>query len=136
MPQVVIRHCPTQPYWIAGEIIRGITPELREMIATALSCDEPDGALTAADISIVWEEHASSELTHDLQIQIMANDYPSRRANLDDRCAQIEAGYVAALKDLRQQKPGLHQEHGLAFGQGRYYVWPCLVQASFREGQL
>ena len=53
---------------------------------------------------------------YDLQIVVFANEYPSRRANLDERCAELRERIRQALPD---------NLHG--------FVWVLLSPAAFAE---
>jgi hypothetical protein len=59
---------------------------LPKIVADALTCENPDGKLTPADVEI-WTREASinDRGSDNLQIVIFANSYPERLANLNDR---------------------------------------------------
>ncbi len=66
---------------------------LREIIAEALTCDNPDGALTENDIKVNFvEQNPVFDITgYDISIVIWANEYPERKENLDERTREIAA---------------------------------------------
>lgn len=137
MPQVlvVIRHIAMRRHYLVGEVRAGVNPLLQKVIANTLSCDEA-GGLTADDVSISWVECPSAELCRDIEMVVTAHDYASRQAYIDSRRAQIENGFAEAMAELRRQKPRVHEEHGLTFGQGRCRVSLCLQPISTGEVQI
>jgi len=93
---------------------------LPNIVARALTCDHPDGQLTPGDIELELAPFKFGELKmitdYRLHIVIDANDYPQRRANLDERRDQI-------IRELRETFDDLPKG----------FVWVRLFPASFGE---
>ena len=98
-------------------VLNKLINNLRGLVADALTCENPDGKLTPADVEL-WsrQRNGSDRGLKDLQIVVFANDYPERRVNLDDR--------QKMLKDsIRKLLPP--DVHG--------WVWIRLAPSSFGE---
>ena len=94
-----------------------LTNRLPKIIAGALTCDNPDGKLTQADIE-VWVRSAD---LHDigsekLQIVVFAGLYPERLANKVDRKKMIEDEIKKLLP------PDIHG-----------WVWVIMAESFFGE---
>jgi len=89
----------------------------RELVARELDTpEESDGRLTVNDIEVQIREGSPLDLdTMPLQIIVHANDFPARRANLDERRKRIAS-------ELREQIPQL---------KGNCFIWILLHPASF-----
>lgn len=93
---------------------------LRGLVADALTCDDPDGQLRNSDVEVKLEYR--DPRTHfgggkyAVQVVVFANDYPSRRENLETRCSELSEQVRSALP------------------QGvRGYAWVLLGPAAFKE---
>lgn len=89
----------------------------RELVARELDTpEEPDGHLTVNDIEVQVREGSPLDLgTLPLQIIVHANEFPARRANLDERRKRIAT-------ELRERIPQLR---------GNCFIWILLHLASF-----
>lgn len=107
------------PRLISDQEIKRITAGLAEIVAKALDVPElPEGRLSAKDIEIlVRDQHYLNVSSTPLCIIIHANDYPERRANLDERREKI----IEGIKSLRK----IPSTHG--------FVWLQLLPGSFGE---
>lgn len=95
--------------------------QLRGDIADTLTCEDRGGDLTMRDIEVeirdrVEGKHIGGE-KYDFQLVVFANDYPSRKANLDERCAE--------LRNRTSQVLLPYNVHG--------FVWVLLSPAAFAE---
>ncbi|MBI2984730.1 MAG: hypothetical protein HYY50_03850 [Candidatus Kerfeldbacteria bacterium] len=87
MPLVVVNRNPER---VSDENIRNLVLALTAVAAEQLSSDEM--ALGPGDIEIWVQDFGPLDVhTKDLEIIIWAHDFPSRRANLDERTARIAA---------------------------------------------
>jgi len=103
---------------VSDGLFRDLIDALPELVASALTCENPDGKLTAADVEL-WSRQRDDVHDRgfkDLQIVVFANDYPERRVNLDER--------QKMLKDsIRELLPsGVHG-----------WLWVRLAPSSFAE---
>lgn len=93
---------------------------LRLWVAEALTCDHPDGHLTPPDVEVeIKERHTRFSIggeKYDLQITVWANDFPSRKANLKERCHEVQG----RVRDW-------------CAGRWKGYVWILLAPAAFEE---
>ena len=93
---------------------------LREWVAAELTCSDRDGDLTYEDIEVeIKQRRPRLDIggeRYDIQVTVFANDFPSRKANLSDRCACIN-------ERLQQWTAG----------RWRGYVWVLLAPAAFAE---
>ena len=72
---------------------------LQKIVADALTCENPDGNLTGADIEL-WsrkKDYFDDLGFESLQIIVFANDYPERRINLEERREKIQKRIKALL---------------------------------------
>ena|SRR6185312_9011992 len=70
--------------------------QLRRIVAAALTCENPEGHLTAKDIDVEpLEMSPGLQTDYGFIIEVEANEYPERRKNLDERWEDIAV-------DLRQ----------------------------------
>lgn len=80
-----------------GNSISDLLSHLPWIVAEELSCDPP-GVLRPCEVGVVTRHHDLLDVNEDhLGIIVIANDYPSRRANLDERRSKIVARVVACL---------------------------------------
>ena len=76
-------------------VIDKLVANLPSFIASSLTCENPDGKLTADDIEVIVSDFGPFDVSkHDLMIVVWANSYPERLENLDARrtnlCKQLE----------------------------------------------
>ena len=96
---------------------------LANVVAGALSCDDEGGVLSSDDIEVRFQD--VSPHTYNAKpfaIEIFANDYPSRRANLADRTARIANNVRNARSVPRSVVKG-----------GGGFVWVLLGTGGFVE---
>lgn len=113
MPLVMV----SSGFAVTGRAIWSLTDNLPGIVAAALSCDDSKGKITSANVE-VWSR-ARNRLDiglSDLQIIILTEDCPEKRANLDERQKMI----TDAVKELLP--PNIHG-----------YVWVTLVPGSFGQ---
>ncbi len=93
---------------------------LRRAIAAALSCGDEGGFLALDDIEIEIKDRDEKKNfggeKYDVKVIIFANEYPSRRASLRERCDEIQK-YLSCI--LPETVTG--------------YVWVLLSPAAFAE---
>lgn len=96
--------------------------DLREIISHALHApDDEGGALSVSDIEIEYREIGMrDENTESLMVTIFANDFPSRKQNIEERTGLIASG-VATIMPLSCK--------GEVGKQG--FVWVLLSPAAF-----
>ncbi len=89
----------------------------RELVAKELDVpEEPEGRLSVDEIEVqVRDGHELDINTLPLQIIVHANEYPARRANLDERRKRIAAGLREGIPQLK----------------GNCFIWIQLHPASF-----
>lgn len=118
MPLVLVRHDKS----LSGRFLEDLALELQKITARHLDVAENEEArLSPADVEI-WNNRARmiDANVKDLQIVILANDYPERRANLEER------------------KEGIRRDVKVVIGQHGYtnitgFVWVLLVPGAFGE---
>jgi len=121
MPLVMVTVNRARPQLADDSSCLRLASYLRGRVAKALSCDEKDGELTSDDVEVELSDydprrHIGGE-QFDVRVMVIANDYPSRRENLDERRQSIERGMCAG--DKMQDLKG--------------FVWVLLAPASFGE---
>lgn len=105
---------------LTHEMLRSFSQSLRDLVAETLTCDDDGGELTAMDIEVRLNyrdpkrDFGGEE--YDVQVTIWANDFPGRRANLQDRCSRLN------------QQVKVYLPSGV-----RGYVWILLAPAAFAE---
>ena len=95
MPEVVARRNPST-------VRDGTLMELRlllpEIVAAALTCENPNGKLTKKDVEVYFHDFGRFDVTrYDLAITITANPYPERMLNLHERRKRIITQVEAVL---------------------------------------
>jgi len=120
VPYVRVRHVPLNPCNDREGVARFVNA-LPQIVAEALTCSDPDGSLTPQDVEVGVEEYGPMDISDDYHLQVMvdANDFPSRRADLQQRTQRI-ADQIAAV---------------IIGPPTRFYVWVRLMPAAFVEGQ-
>lgn len=130
MPLVLVRYSTAIHPRAVGEI----ADDLRSFVAEVLTAQEAESKLSPSDIEVWVEEEKTCDVSlHTLQIVIFANDYPSRRAKLDQARALIVSRLKARLPDYLRRWPS----RKLPDPKGRFglkgYVWVLLCPSSFGE---
>lgn len=116
MPLVIVTTPETR---FPDATLRDIAELLIDRVARTLTCDDPGGQLAPSDIEVRFDTRSSLDLggeRYDFEVIVFANDFPSRRQNLDERCAVLRDALRARLT------PDLHG-----------YVWIRLAPAAFAE---
>lgn len=87
MPLVIVTRKKEK---VSDKDVERLGPILQSVVAEALTCDEEDGRLTEKEIEVRFREPSSFDRNvSDLSVEVFANDFPSRRANLQRRTEQI-----------------------------------------------
>ena len=122
MPLVVVTR---NPLVIPDESLPGLADVLRHAVAVCLNVDEEGGSLTVDEIEVRFREPGPHDVNWlDLQIEVQANWFASRAANVEER-----AGFICEhVDDLWEQAP---IDVDLFTGK-RAFVWVCLMPAGFR----
>lgn len=125
MPLVLLKYDPESvPSAMAGEIAY-ILPQF---VAAELTVEEVGGQLSLEDVE-VWPLPKSPDdvdpNNYDLSIVIVAQDYPSRRAKLDEARAAI----VNELQDVLPLICDTYDASSIIKG----FVWVLLCPGSFGE---
>ena len=116
MPQVEVVRSDT----VAPEVLQPILELLPEVVAESLTCNDPGGQLSAEDIEVLFRDGHDYDCggppqhPYHLQIRIFANDFPSRRNNLDTRRTVL-------IENLRSVVPR----------DLNVYIWILLCPGSF-----
>jgi hypothetical protein len=119
MPLVLVTANRTRFPSLTDAYLRPIGELITTWVANILTCDDPGGKLTPNDIEVRFQDRSLLDVggdQHALEVIVFANDFPSRRQNLDERCRQLQDYFKAALM------PDLHG-----------YVWIRLAPAAFVE---
>ncbi len=122
MPLVVVTR---NPQVISDESLPGLAAVLRNAVAVCLAVEEDGGSLTDDEIEVRFREPGPHDVNSlDLQIEIQANWFASRAANIDERvvyiCEHVEDRWGEAPHDVD------------LFTGKRAFVWVCLMPAGFR----
>lgn len=121
MPLVVVNRNPKS---FDERSLENLVRALPDLVASALTCENPDGELTAKDIEVWVQDSGPFDVnTKDVEIIIWANLYPERQADLDRRQRYITGGIKALMNagDIATVK----RISG--------FVWVLLQPASFGE---
>ena len=125
MPLVLLKYDPESVPSAMAEEIAYILPQF---VAVELTVEEADGQLSPKDIE-VWPLPKSPDdvdcNSYDLSIIIVAQDYPSRRAKLDEARAAI----INELQDALPFVCDTYEVPGIIKG----FVWVLLCPGSFGE---
>lgn len=133
MPKVVVEYFGSL---ISNRALVSLGDSLPSIVAEALNVPErPEGLLAEKDIEIEFKDITDNPKHHlnrhslALQITILANDYPERKANLEERKDEI----ISEIK----KKEILHEENSLGGPEngmdlyGRCFVWVLLAPGAF-----
>lgn len=121
MPLALVKYNHIHPRAVAE-----VTRLLPTLVAEALTVKEADGQLTPVDVEVfALEENCLDVNPYHLGIVIFANDYPSRRAKLDEARADIIRGLEAGLPDILRRYEISRDIKG--------FVWILLCPGSFGE---
>lgn len=105
----------------AEENLRRLGELIQAIVATELTCEDPEGQLTPSDIEVSFRYRNSQRDVggekYDIQVTVFANDFPSRKANLSARCEEIKHRLAGCF--------------GTDFTRG--FVWVLLAPAAFAE---
>ena len=86
---------------LTDEFLVGFAEQLRAFTAQALSCDDVGGRLNSTDVEVEIKDRDPKRniggAKYDLKILILANDFPSRKANLEQRGSQLKEKVAAVL---------------------------------------
>ncbi|MDO8435907.1 MAG: hypothetical protein Q7S82_00780 [bacterium] len=98
MPLVVVNKNPEK---IDCGLLERLVDRLPGLVASALTCEHPDGGLEAQDVEVWVQDFGPNDInTTDVEIIIWANLYPERQANLDDRREKICKGVRLILPKM------------------------------------
>lgn len=127
MPLVIVT---TNPLVITGAMCAKLGPDLQVHIADALNVsDEPDAGLTPSDIEVRFRTPGPLDVGYpDLGLDVFANDYPARRANIQRRTEMI----ANALRFKCTNYTGGYLPP-CAFDKESNFVWVMLVPAGFAK---
>ncbi|MBZ9571952.1 hypothetical protein KJA15_01260 [Patescibacteria group bacterium] len=79
-------------------VIKELIDNLPGIVAEALSVPGTDGELTSDEIEVKFETFGPFDVhSKDIEIIILANDYPERKKNLDERQTLIKEGVKRIL---------------------------------------
>lgn len=119
MPLVLVTMNRTRFPGLTDDILELVGNLLTARVASTLTCDDPGGKLAPKDIVVRFQERSPMDREGEqyaLEIVVFANDFPSRRTNLEERCCELQ-DYLR--KALKSHFPG--------------YVWILLSPAAFAE---
>jgi hypothetical protein len=121
MPNVILKY---ESGAISISLIKKITEALPKIVANALNVEtREDAKLTEEDVAVEVKTHGHMDQnTVILEITVIANDFPERKATLKERTDEI----VTAIKTL------IGNEEQIERLQGNAFVWIMLVPASFQ----
>ena len=117
MPLVEISR---DPKVVPDDLVQLLGHALRVMVAAALDTPEEEGGcLSPNEVGVrVRDQHPLDVNALPLEIHVVANYYPARHANVDQRRAEI-------VENVQELLP-----EGLV-GSDQAFVWVLLVHASF-----
>lgn len=116
MPLAVLKG---RDHLVGDEDLRAVAGDLRVAIAAALDCTDEGGGLKADHVEVEFRpDHPFDTDAYDLRLTVIANEFPSRRADLDERREKIQEAFKASLT-----KAGFCGLYAC--------VWVMLVPASF-----
>ena len=112
MPLIVIKRNPLK---IKYPTLYALGNSLPAVAADALTCAE-GGQLEPKDIIIEFETCSSHDMNaKDINVRVIAHDYPARRGDLDNIRRLISAAVVGCLPDSKTS----------------WYVWVMLLPTSY-----
>lgn len=121
MPLVNVTYNPNA---ILEQHLKPLGNCLRLKVAWALTCEDEGGSLTPDDIEVRFHAVGPHDINaSDLMIEVFANDFPSRRRNIQDRAEAI----AEAVREFHNRGGGLRSSD---FG-GKNFVWVLLAPAGF-----
>ncbi len=105
-----------------------VTP-IAKIVADALSCTDENGPLVPEDVEVEFRPFGEMDETRGYAaiIQIDANDYPSRRVNLQERNDNIAKAMQIMCKTNELVFNGSNR---------KAYVWTRLMPAGFTEFEI
>lgn len=121
MPLVIVT---AKPHLLGDEKCKGLGEFLQNVIAEALSAPEdPGGELRPSEIEVRFQEVSPRTVNPSpFAVEVFANDYPSRKANLDARVGKI----------ARELRVSQWISQSVIDGKGGF-VWVFLGAAGFEE---
>lgn len=123
MPLVLVKHARLGMH---PRAVADIAQALPALVAEALTVEEADGQLAPEDIEVwVLPENPCDVNPYHLGIVIFAQEYPSRRAKLDEARAYIVRGLETIVPDIFSDYGDLTRKRG--------FVWVLLCPSSFDE---
>lgn len=123
MPLVLFKHAYLGAH---PRAVADIAQALPSLVAEALTVEEADGQLAPEDIEVwVLPENPGDVNPYHLGIVIFAQEYPSRRAKLDEARAYIIRGLETIVPDAFADYGDLTSKRG--------FVWVLLGPGSFGE---
>lgn len=132
MPQITVRSDHRHVDFPAYHPQSPISLRIAEIVAKNLTCDDEGGAITADDIEVEFKRFGATDKTNGMLItvQIVADEFPSRKANLQARNDEI----ARALKDLFKEF-GVIKNFPIASSR-KAFVWTLLMPAGFTEFEI
>lgn len=122
MPLVVVTR---NPQVISDKSLPGLAATLRHAVAVCLAVDEDGGSLTVEEVEVRFREPGPHDVNClDLQIEVQANWFASRAANIEERATYI----CEHVQDLWEEAP----DDVNFFTGKRAFVWVSLAVAGFR----
>ena len=104
---------------VVGSGLKTIGELLTVWVADALTCEDPGGHLAKDDIEVRFSMRSGLDVggeQYALEVIVFANDFPSRRQNLEERCCAVRDKLRTTLT------PDVHGS-----------VWIRLAPAAFAE---
>jgi len=105
---------------LTWDVLRQFAERLQPEVAHVLTCDDEGGQLTRHDIEVevrdLNPQRSIGGDQYDIRIVVLANDYPTRRADLFERSEQLTDQLQPLLPE------GIHG-----------FVWILLAPAAFVE---
>lgn len=113
MPLVMARFAPDIP----EEVVNAVVGAIPAALAEAFDCPDPGGDLTPNDIEVEVSTVGPKDINdYHICVTVLANDFPARKENLDDRRKRMQALLAPHIPpDMKG------------------YLWTLLCPASFGE---
>lgn len=112
------------------EVLNKVRELLRHLCAEHLSCEEEGGKSIASDFSVFFHPLGPYDvISHHLEIKINTYDFPSRQANIDERCEKIRDA-------LREQLQSVVDKDFMRSNHLTFYVWARLSPAGIATGEV
>lgn len=126
MPHITVRY---DAYHVRAN--NYLTKPIAEIVANELTCDDAGGSITSDDIEVELQPFGEMDKTNGMTItvQITADEFPSRKANLQERTDKI----ARAMQDLFR-KSGVILTPDVSVR--RAFVWVLLTPAGFTKFEI